>query len=85
MSELSNNASNLLSDPQSLSRAIVGSVGALSGAAIAVGVPFVILHYGNAQQDQGNFERLVATAVFIAAPLGSIVSLLSVLLTIRKR
>ena len=84
MSELSDDAS-LLSDPQSLSRAIVGSVGALSGAAIAVGVPFVILHYGNTQQYQVDFERLVATAVLIAAPLGSIVSLLSVLLIVKKR
>ena len=84
MSELSNNAGRL-SDSESLSRGIVGSVGALSGAAIAVGVPLGILNWGNAQQYSGQFGHNISFAIMIAILLGSIVSLVSVRIAIKKR
>ncbi len=84
MSELSNETTRL-GDAEGLSRAIIGAAGALSGAVIAVGVPVGILHFGNVQQYNGNFGRGIAIAIMGAVLLGSIISLLSVLIALKKR
>ena len=78
-------SANTLSDSECSSRTIVGSAGALSGAAIAVGAPLGILHWGQAQQYGGNMERAIGTAIVGAVVLGSLVSFLSVYFATKKR
>ena len=73
-------------DGETIRRVVIGSLGALSGAAIAVGVPLIILHYwGHSQWRGGNFERALAMALVGAIALGSLTSILSVFMTTRKR
>lgn len=74
-----------LSDMESFSRVIIGSAGAFSGAAIAIGVPLASLRWGQAPQYTRIMEQTLGFAIVVAIVLGSLISFLSVYIATRKR